>query len=67
MDTQHTSQYVAAVWEESILPALAEYIRIPNKSPAFAPDWQALDPASYCSRLSRSCRPRPNWLARKSI
>ena len=42
MDTQHTSQYVAEVWEDSILPALAEYIRIPNKSPAFAPDWQAL-------------------------
>ena len=42
VDTQHTSQFVAEAWEDSILPALAEYIRIPNKSPAFAPDWQQL-------------------------
>ena len=27
---------------DSIVPALTEYIRIPNKSPAFAPDWQTL-------------------------
>ena len=26
-------------WEESIVPELTEYIRIPNKSPAFDPDW----------------------------
>ena len=27
-------------WENSIIPELVEYIRIPNKSPAFDPDWQ---------------------------
>ncbi|WPB74931.1 M20 family metallopeptidase [Archangium violaceum] len=27
------------IWEEEILPRLHEYIRIPNKSPAFEPDW----------------------------
>ena len=28
-------------WDESIVPALTEYIRIPNKSPHFDPDWEA--------------------------
>ena len=42
MDTQHISQFVAHAWEADILPALREYIRIPNKSPAFEPDWDSL-------------------------
>src|SRR5512143_1587195 len=29
------------IWEEEILPRLHEYILIPNKSPAFEPDWAA--------------------------
>ena len=29
------------IWEREIVPALTDYIRIPNKSPAFDPDWQA--------------------------
>ena len=28
-------------WERSIIPELVEYIRVPNKSPAFDPDWQS--------------------------
>jgi acetylornithine deacetylase/succinyl-diaminopimelate desuccinylase-like protein len=28
-------------WEQEILPALTEYIRIPNRSPGFDPDWVA--------------------------
>ncbi len=27
------------IWEDEILPALTDYIRIPNKSPAFDPKW----------------------------
>ena len=45
MDAHHSSQIrttVDAMWDDSIVPALVEYIRIPNKSPAFEPDWQAL-------------------------
>ena len=41
MNTHHISQFVSELWDDSIVPALVEYIRIPNKSPAFAPDWQA--------------------------
>src|ERR1700674_5582732 len=29
------------IWDEEILPALHDYIRIPNKSPAYEPKWQA--------------------------
>jgi len=32
---------IGEFWDESIVPALAEYIRIPAKSPAFDRDWQA--------------------------
>ncbi|MBX3707772.1 MAG: M20/M25/M40 family metallo-hydrolase [Pseudomonadales bacterium] len=32
---------IDARWEDSIVPALEDYIRIPNKSPAFDPHWQA--------------------------
>jgi acetylornithine deacetylase/succinyl-diaminopimelate desuccinylase-like protein len=33
--------YCDRVWEASVLPTLSEYIRIPNKSPLFDPDWAA--------------------------
>jgi acetylornithine deacetylase/succinyl-diaminopimelate desuccinylase-like protein len=30
---------VEKTWDDSIIPSLVEYIKIPNKSPAFDPDW----------------------------
>jgi acetylornithine deacetylase/succinyl-diaminopimelate desuccinylase-like protein len=33
--------FIEDVWSESIVPTLESYIRIPNKSPVFDPDWQA--------------------------
>jgi acetylornithine deacetylase/succinyl-diaminopimelate desuccinylase-like protein len=33
--------FVDERWEASILPTLCDYIRIPNKSPMFDPDWEA--------------------------
>ena len=41
MDHGALQIFVNQRWDESILPALTEYIRIPNRSPAFDPDWQA--------------------------
>ena len=35
MNHPAVSRFVAERWDESILPALKDYIRIPNKSPAF--------------------------------
>lgn len=40
MDQQKTVSFVEAMWDESILPQLCDYIRVPNKSPAFDPDWE---------------------------
>ncbi|HEY5644973.1 MAG TPA: hypothetical protein VIS76_03440 [Pseudomonadales bacterium] len=33
--------YVDGRWDASIVPTLCDYIRIPNKSPMFDPDWAA--------------------------
>ena len=32
---------IARLWDDSIVPTLVEYIRIPAKSPHFDRDWQA--------------------------
>ncbi|KRB82911.1 peptidase M20 [Sphingomonas sp. Root710] len=32
---------IDGIWDEEIVPILADYIRIPNKSPAFDADWAA--------------------------
>ncbi len=39
MDRKATSQFVNGMWDDSIIPELSDYIEIPNKSPAFDPDW----------------------------
>ena len=41
MDIQAARTSVGRTWDESILPELMDYVRIPNKSPAFDPDWEA--------------------------
>jgi acetylornithine deacetylase/succinyl-diaminopimelate desuccinylase-like protein len=39
MNTNKTTQFVNDAWDGSIIPELCDYIRIPNKSPSFDPDW----------------------------
>ena len=39
MDTTRLQHFVDTFWDDSILPSITEYIRIPNKSPAFDPQW----------------------------
>lgn len=39
MDKRQAENFVFGRWDESIIPELCEYIRIPNKSPMFDPDW----------------------------
>lgn len=41
MDTTALRRFVAQQWDDSIIPELVEYVRIPNKSPAFDREWQA--------------------------
>jgi len=40
MDKDKTATFVNAMWDDSIIPVLSDYIRVPNKSPMFDPDWQ---------------------------
>ena len=39
MDQKSSQSFVDEIWMDSIVPELVEYIRIPNKSPHFDPDW----------------------------
>lgn len=40
MNLQELNHYIGECWDRSILPTLSEYIRIPNKSIHFDPQWQ---------------------------
>ena len=40
MDSAKTEKLINATWDDSIIPQLCEYIKIPNKSPMFDPDWE---------------------------
>jgi len=40
MNTPAIQKYVNRLWDESIIAELCEYIRIPNKSVAFDPQWR---------------------------
>ena len=38
-DAERASHFINEAWDDSIVPELIEYIKIPNKSPAFDPQW----------------------------
>lgn len=39
-DHKALTTFINQTWDKSIIPALSEYIRIPNKSPLFDKNWQ---------------------------
>ena len=41
MDQKKTLEFVNEQWDTSIIPEISEYIKVPNKSPHFDPDWEA--------------------------
>jgi acetylornithine deacetylase/succinyl-diaminopimelate desuccinylase-like protein len=41
MNTEKLQNDLNQFWDDHIVPALTEYIKIPNKSPAFDPEWEA--------------------------
>lgn len=41
MDSAAAKTFIDRMWDDEIIPQLTEYVRIPNKSPAFDPEWQA--------------------------
>jgi acetylornithine deacetylase/succinyl-diaminopimelate desuccinylase-like protein len=40
LDAHKTKSFMDAIWDREIVPILTDYIRIPNKSPAFDPEWE---------------------------
>ena len=42
LDHDALRAFVETVWNEEVTPTLVDYIRIPNKSPMFEPDWEKL-------------------------
>jgi acetylornithine deacetylase/succinyl-diaminopimelate desuccinylase-like protein len=40
LDVERLTRHIDAAWDQSVVPTLCEYIRIPNKSVDFDPDWQ---------------------------
>ena len=60
MDTQGAYRFVESLWNDSIVPQLVDYIRIPCKSPQFDPDWRAhghIDRA--VALIEKWCRAQP--------
>src|SRR6266702_4058096 len=41
LDSRKLGNFVDQCWGDAIVPTLVEYIKIPNKSPAFDPGWAA--------------------------
>ncbi len=61
MDSQELTQFVDRVWDDEIVPSLVEYIRIPNKSPDFDPDWKAH------GHMDRAARWIADWCRGRAI
>jgi acetylornithine deacetylase/succinyl-diaminopimelate desuccinylase-like protein len=40
MDFPRLTTFMNRIWDDEIVPALTDYIRIPNKSPAFDAEWE---------------------------
>src|ERR1700722_19149456 len=41
LDSAKLKSFVDQCWGDEVIPTLVEYIKIPNKSPLFDPDWAA--------------------------
>ena len=39
MDASKLEAFVGGIWDDEVVPRITEYIRIPNKSPLFDPQW----------------------------
>lgn len=60
MNPDKTATFVNDTWDSAIVPELCDYIRVPNKSPMFDPDWLEnghMDKA--CEMFADWCRAQP--------
>lgn len=58
---KNMQEFIHTCWEQSALPELINYIRIPNKSPAFDPDWQ------QHGHMDQAVAQFVNWCKRQDI
>jgi len=61
MDSAAAKHFVDAAWTERIVPALREYIAIPNQSPAFDPHWREH------GHMDRAVRLIADWVAAQRV
>jgi acetylornithine deacetylase/succinyl-diaminopimelate desuccinylase-like protein len=54
VDADHNRKLVDDTWSSSIVPTLEQYIRIPNQSPLFDPDWKRNGYMNQAVTLARS-------------
>ena len=40
MNSENLKKHIYDFWDSEIVPTLVDYIKIPNKSPSFDPDWE---------------------------
>jgi len=60
IDLEAMKDHVEVTWADSIVPQLCEYVRIPNKSPVFDPEWEAHGHMERAIQLLASwCRAQP--------
>lgn len=60
LDVQRASASSDRIWEEEIVPAITDYIRIPCKSPSFDREWRANGHMDRAVNLIESwCRKQP--------
>lgn len=61
MDAPKVQSFVNQMWDDEIIPQLSEYIRIPNKSPLFDPDWEKHGYMEDAVKLAE------NWVSKQPI
>jgi acetylornithine deacetylase/succinyl-diaminopimelate desuccinylase-like protein len=60
MDLERLRESVRKVWDDSILDQLVAYVRIPNKSPMFDPNWESHGHMEAAVQLMAEwCRAQP--------
>jgi len=61
MNIETTRAFLSSLWDTSILPTLQEYIRIPNQSPLFQPDWKA------AGHMDRAVSLATSWVEKQNL
>src|SRR6202011_5791469 len=61
MNREQIAATVGSLWDRSIVPTLEQYIRIPNQSPLFDPDWKASGHMDRAVGLARA------WVEQQNV